>query len=398
MREALGALRAEDQLAASIALQTAEGEAWYAGDDVLKDALGLAEARAARGDIAGALALVAPLVEEDGRAQSATITTDALNALPTNEPATGSDWLARASDLLAEEDPGPTPFLVAELLVDQSLAAIQGKPKTWKTWVELELAVSIVTGSPAFDRFEVAEPGPVILVLEESGRAALHRRLGALARGYAISADALTELHFAANLHVRLDDSAWQERLLAAAKEISPRAIFFDPLARLKMPGRNENAQQEMAVLLDFLRVLRDDSGCAVPFVHHTGHDGAHLRGSSDLESVWESKITLDRSGDVATLSSEHREAEEGGTHRIRQAWDADTLSLKLHLVADERNEEVRARVAAHRSEHPGASANKVFKAIGGTRGEVLEAVRLHDEEGGTSAAVPVRTTFEGKA
>ena len=38
-----------------------------------------------------------------------------------------------------------------------------------KTWVLLEFAVSIVTGRPAFDRYEVASPGPVIVVLEESG-------------------------------------------------------------------------------------------------------------------------------------------------------------------------------------------------------------------------------------
>src|SRR5262245_54499786 len=122
----------------------------------------------------------------------------------TADPAdhTATDWLERASDLLAEDDPGSTPFLVAELPVSGTLAAVTGPAKVSKTWLVLELAVSVVTGAPAFGRFE-AQQGPVVLVLEESGRAALHRRLGAIARGRAIRPDDLGALHFAANRRVR---------------------------------------------------------------------------------------------------------------------------------------------------------------------------------------------------
>jgi AAA domain len=113
-------------------------------------------------------------------------------------------WLERASDLLAEDDPGPTPFLVAELLVGEAIAAIAGRWKSWKTWLEFELVLSIVTGRDAFGRFAVPDPGPVILVLEESGRDALHRRLGALARGNAIA-----PVDLADSTSPRTSASAW---------------------------------------------------------------------------------------------------------------------------------------------------------------------------------------------
>jgi hypothetical protein len=304
-----------------------------------------------------------------------------------NDPRVG-EWLERASDLLAEEDPGPTPFLVGELLVAGALAAIQGAPKTSKTWLELELGMAIATGRKAFDRFKVPERGPVILVLEESGRAALHRRLDALTRGNAVRPDELADLHFAANRRVRLDDFEWQNELRRVVAELRPRAVFFDPLARLKHPGRNENAQDEISVLLDFMRLLRDEAPepCSVVFVHHTGHDGGHLRGSSDLESYWESKITLKRgSGDeggVYDFAAEHREAEASAAYRFRQAWDVPSESVRLRLTEDERLEEVRARVAAYLEEHPDASANEVAKTLGGNRGEVLKAVaHLRGEE-----------------
>jgi hypothetical protein len=291
-------------------------------------------------------------------------------------------WLERASDLLAEDDPGPTPFLVDELLVAEAVGAIQGMPKARKTWVELELAIAIVTGRPAFDRFAVPEAGPVIVVLEESGRSALHRRLGALTRGYAIKPAELADLHFSANNRVRLDASEWQTRLRSAVEALRPRAVFLDPLARLKAPARNENDQAEMAVLLDFMRELRNEGGCAVVFVHHTGHEGRHLRGSSDLESYWESKLSLTWDSDEGELASSHREADAGATHKYLFAWDHETRSVRLRLTEDERQEELNEKVAAHFDAHPGASGNEVFQTLGGNRAKVLAAVAHLRSEG----------------
>jgi hypothetical protein len=63
--------------------------------------------------------------------------------------------------------------------------------------------------------------------------------------------------------------------------------------------------------VLDFLRHLREESGAAVPFVHHTGHQGTHARGSSDLESYWESWLAIRRDEDGTQVEVGHREAEE---------------------------------------------------------------------------------------
>lgn len=283
-------------------------------------------------------------------------------------------WLERASDLLTEPDPGPTPWLVDELLVAGCVGAVQGAPKSGKTWAILELVLAVVTGRPAFSRFAVPVAGPVILVLEESGRAALHRRLGALCRGNAIHPEELADLHYSANRRVRLDDLEWQKELANAVDQFEPAAVFLDPLARMKAPGRDENAQGEMAVLLDFMRYLRDlrQPSTAVVFCHHEGHAGGHLRGSSDLESYWESKVSLRRNDDEHDLSAEHREAEASPTYRFRQAWDHETRSVRLRLDETELDEQVDAYL----DEHPDASANEVAKALGGNRQVILASVK----------------------
>jgi RecA-family ATPase len=291
-------------------------------------------------------------------------------------------WLERASELLAEPDPGPTPWLVEDLLVAGCVGAVGGAPKTGKTWAILELVLAVVTGRPAFGRFAVPATGPVILVLEESGRAALHRRLGALCRGNAIRPEDLADLHFSANRRVRLDDLEWQTQLSNAVGTLEPVAVFLDPLARMKAPKRDENAQGEMAVLLDFMRYLRDlrEPHPAVVFCHHEGHAGGHLRGSSDLESYWESKVTLKRTEDEHELSAEHREEEASGAYKFRQAWDHETRSVRLKLFESELDEQV----SAYLEKHPDASANDVAKAVEGKRVDVLAAVKRVREKGGS--------------
>jgi AAA domain-containing protein len=179
-----------------------------------------------------------------------------LNAIPAAvvEP----PWFESAANLLLEPDPGPTPFLVEDLCTEAALASMVGQWKVRKTWALAELAIAIATGEKAFGRFTVPKPGPVLLVVEESGREALHRRLDMLVRGRALEPGRLGEFYFAANRRVRLDQDEWRDRLLETARSRAWRLIAFDPFARVK-GYVNENDQHEVGPLLDFLRELRDE-------------------------------------------------------------------------------------------------------------------------------------------
>lgn len=57
------------------------------------------------------------------------------------------DCLTNAADLLRGEPPGPTPFLVHDLLVEGAIAAILGPPKIGKTWLVLDFALAVVRAS-----------------------------------------------------------------------------------------------------------------------------------------------------------------------------------------------------------------------------------------------------------
>jgi hypothetical protein len=293
-------------------------------------------------------------------------------------------WLIDAADLLAEPDPGPTLWLVDGLIVESALVACVGRWKTTKSYALLHLCICIAAGRPAFGAFDVPVPGAVVFANEESGRTALWRRLDALARGSAIEREELRgRLMVAANARIRLDDPGWQKELVAIGRDLQPRLFALDPLARMKAAGRDENAQAEMGTLIEFIRELRDETGAAVAFVHHTGHTGVHIRGSSDLESVWESRLTWSRDGQapLVSLASEHREAEPGNPISYRIGWDSATRSMRFELLAD-RTPELSERIADWLREHGPGTTDDVRSGVGVRRSDVQRTLETLERAG----------------
>ena len=112
------------------------------------------------------------------------------------------------------------------------------------------------------------------------------------------------------------------------------------------------------------MRDLRDASGAAVVFVHHVGHEGTRMRGSSDLAGYWESAITVKKRDDgQREIQAEHREAEASPTTIYRADFDPTTSSVRLNVVEGS----TRAKVAAYLADHPDASANEVYERSAAT-------------------------------
>src|SRR5262249_10631646 len=121
-----------------------------------------------------------------------------------------------------------------------------------------------------------------------------------------------------------------------------------------------------------------------VAFVHHTGHAGSHMRGSSDLESVWETRLTWTRDGQspVVSLQAEHREAEPSEPISYRIRWDADFRSMRLdldrqHLPA------LEERIAGWLRDHPDQPADQAAKGLQVRVSDVRNALKRM--EAGTS-------------
>jgi RecA-family ATPase len=190
-----------------------------------------------------------------------------------------------------------TPWLIDQLWTAQAVGIIGGNPKSYKTWLALEMAVA--SGSACLDSFAVPSAGPVLLYAAEDSASALRLRLESLTHHHGIPLVYLDMRVITAD-SLRLDRTAGQERLAATLLLHRPALLILDPLVRLH--AIDENAAGEIAALLGYLRALQRQSGSAIALVHHArknvathGGAGYSLRGSSDLYAWVDSFLYLRR-------------------------------------------------------------------------------------------------------
>jgi hypothetical protein len=215
----------------------------------------------------------------------------------------------RADQLDAQPD-APT-WLVRDLWLHLGVGWCAGAPKTTKTHVVLDVAVSVASGTACLGHFVVEQPGPVLVYLAEDALPRVRERIAALCVHRHIDLAAL-ELYVITAPRLQLDVAADRQRLDATLKRLNPRLLILDPLVRLH--GCDESSAPEMAALLGFLRELSRRHSLAITVVHHLtkkGHrrHGEGLRGSGDLWAWSDSAAYLTRRDDKIEMVLEHRSA-----------------------------------------------------------------------------------------
>jgi len=204
-------------------------------------------------------------------------------------------------------------WLVEGLWGASSVGVIGGAPKCAKTWLGLDMALSVATGTPCLGKYAVPESGPVLVYLAEDALPIVRERVQGMARHRGLDL-AGVEIHVITAPVLRLDRDRDRTRLWETAKRLRPRLLLLDPLVRLH--GVDENNAGEVAELLAYFRSLQRQLDLSVLLVHHTRKNaaggvaaGQGLRGSGDIHAFGDSNLYLRRTREHLVLSSEHRAA-----------------------------------------------------------------------------------------
>jgi hypothetical protein len=182
-----------------------------------------------------------------------------------------------------------------------------------KSWLGLEMSVSVATATACLGRYPVMDPGPVLVYLAEDALETVRSRIAGLLRHRRLGLEGIP-IHVITAASLRLDRAADRERLFKTARRLSPRLLLLDPLVRLH--ALNENDASEVSQLLSYIRGLERELDLAVVLVHHArkhqpagSQAGQGLRGSGDLHAFGDSNLYLRRRGGELILSMEHRAA-----------------------------------------------------------------------------------------
>lgn len=238
-------------------------------------------------------------------------------------PASPELPVTRAADL--ETASAEHQWLVRQIWTQQAVGIIGGVPKSCKSWLGLDLAVSVASSTPCLGRFAVDDPGAALVYLAEDALPLVRARIADLCLHRGLSLASLDLLVITAP-SLRLDLAADQARLRATIARHKPKLLVLDPLVRLHR--LDENSSADISALLGFLRELQREHKVAIVLVHHMSKRrradlGQSLRGSGDLHA-WtdDSAYLTHRNGDGRlVLVTEHRSAPA-------------TLPIELKLVS----------------------------------------------------------------
>lgn len=265
-----------------------------------------------------------PEVDENGGEESVEESDD----LEMDDP---TDWAT------FDRDRVPIDWMIADVWGEGEVGFISGLPKSYKSWVSLDLAVSVATGTRFLDTFE-SKRHNVLLIQVEDPKSVIQDRLAKIAE----AKDMLWVKRIGKKMHMfynlpknlwistastfDLTDESAMEKLEQWIKERDIQLVILDPL--MMMAGHGDvdefKAIQFMGKVLKPLKVLRSKTKCAIIVVHHhtkadkAGPGGQAMYGSVALWA-WEEagihisvegvrRVILDRFSKHALLPPLHME------------------------------------------------------------------------------------------
>jgi len=201
-------------------------------------------------------------------------------------------------------------WLIEDLWAEEAVGIVGGEPKCGKSFLALQVAVAVASGTACLGRFPAARPGRVLLYAAEDPPHLVRERVEGICRLAGAAFESL-DLHLLTRESLRIDLPDEQSALGATIEGHHPTLLVLDPFVRLHRA--DENASSEISPILAALRALQRKHALAILVVHHAKKAAQHLRagqalrGSSDFHAWGDSNLYLRRERERLTLSVEHR-------------------------------------------------------------------------------------------
>lgn len=213
---------------------------------------------------------------------------------------------------------------------------LAGEPKTFKSVIATDLAMSVASGTRFLNHFDVPQTGPVIMIQKENDEGMVQDRVQRIASSKTLWAHAkingsTLEYKAHADLPIHLmnnddfdltdeDDMRWLRKKI---RKINPVLVVLDPLYLLA-PGVDENSAAQMTPILARLLSMKQRYGCGTLLIHHFSKPNAEnprkgaqrISGTGAFHRWYESALMLERP-DIeearVKISPEHRGHSPGG-------------------------------------------------------------------------------------
>jgi hypothetical protein len=204
-------------------------------------------------------------------------------------------------------------WLVENILPEKGLACLYGPPGCGKSFLALDLSLSIGCGIKWCDR--KIKQGIAVYLLGE-GSFGLSNRIAAWKSQFTSDPEIISH-GFHACLSVVQFKRERETEFLAALKAFceKPRLIVIDTIAR-SLVGGDENSALDMGLVVEGCDGIRKATGACILLVHHSGKDPEKgMRGSTALLGAVDTSILVSKQGELVEVTCQkQKDAERFGT------------------------------------------------------------------------------------
>lgn len=216
---------------------------------------------------------------------------------------------------------------------------IAGEPKSYKSLIATDLAVSVASGTKFLGHFPVPETGPVIIIQEENPAWMFRDRMEKIVHSRGLGGHASMNGNYLSvktpeTLPIQVmnnrgfnllsdDHRGWLEEQIQQAR---PKLVILDPIY-LMTPGVDENSASEMIPVLKWLLTLKQEHSVGILIIHHYNKPrdgenrsaGNRISGTNAFYRWFESAVYLEKMSypGRVKLTAEHRGAAPGDALQI---------------------------------------------------------------------------------
>lgn len=186
----------------------------------------------------------------------------------------------RMTDYVKGYGGGGVSWLVDGWLPDKSITFLVSPPESYKTWLLLDLAVSVAAGVPFLGSYQVNNTGPTLIIQQEDSHSGLTDRLALIVEqklGMTANIDgdvwqvpSMPDLpiYVHPSRKLRFDNKKVVEELEKQIEILRPKVIMIDPL--YSTTGSADNYMADLANQMMVLKTWRDKYGCSFLIAHHS--------------------------------------------------------------------------------------------------------------------------------
>lgn len=207
-------------------------------------------------------------------------------------------------------------WLIDDILPAQGQILLYGASQSGKSFLGVDFGLRIANGWDVFGH--ACKPGGVVYQAGEGGRG-LVKRMKAFAIEHSLPKE--SDLPFVllpteADLYHEegdTEDLIAEIKSLAAQMSVPLALVAVDTLATAS-PGANENASEDMSLIISNLKRIQEECHAAVMLVHHKNAAGERPRGHTSLFAAMDAAIEVIRDdyGNRVAKVSKQKEGEDG--------------------------------------------------------------------------------------